>query len=75
MGKNTNNVLVIMHESMATEGKDWIRNNYGTTFLCVNDVEYENSVVLLEQHMRDKVQDVEECLNETISNQKKKEHE
>ena len=75
MGKNIKNMSMTMYKSIATEGKDWIRNNYGTTFLCVNDVEYESSVMLHEQHMPDKTQDVEEHLNETIRNQKKNEHE
>ena len=46
IGKNTNNVLVVMRKSMVTEGKDWIRNNYGNAFLCVNDIEHESSVML-----------------------------
>ena len=48
-----------MHESMETEGKDWIRNNYGTTFLCVNYVEHESSVMLHEQKISDKAQDID----------------
>ena len=71
-GKNINNVLVIMQKRMVPDGKDWIRNNYGTTCLSVNDIECKSSVMLHKQHMPEKVQNVEEHLNETISNQKKK---
>ena len=66
--------MVTMHESMETDGKDQIRNNYGTTFLSVNDIECKSSVMLYKQHTPEKAQDGEECLNETISKQKKKEH-
>ena len=34
MGNIENNALVVMHESMVTEGKDGIRNEYRNTF-CV----------------------------------------
>ena len=56
------------------EGKDWIKNNYGNTFLHVEDVEHESSVMLNEQQLPDEVKDVEACLNEEISNKNRKEN-
>ena len=57
---------------MVTQGKDWIRNNYGKTFLCIEEIEYESSVMLNKQKIPDKVKDVEACLKDEISNKKKK---
>ena len=59
LGKNTNTTLIVMHKIMVMEGKDWIRNNYGNKFLCVNNIEHKSSVMLCKQQIPDKAKDVD----------------
>ena len=54
MGKNNNNVLVVMHKNMEAQGRDWIRNNYGNAFLLIEEKEHESSVTLCKQKMPEK---------------------
>ena len=46
IGKNENNVLVVMHRGMMSYGKEWTRQNYGTKFVLIEDKEHESSVTL-----------------------------
>ena len=71
-GENANNVLVATRKSAVSQGKDWIRNDYGNAFLRIEEIEHEISVMSNEQQAPDKVKDIEACLSEDISNRKKK---
>ena len=61
-----------MHRSMTIQGKDWIRNDYGTAFFLIEEKEHGSSVMLHEQQTPEKVKDVEEFLNDEISSRKNK---
>ena len=64
--ENKNNVLLIMHVSMMSQVKNWVRNNYGTMCLFVDKIENEQTKNTW------KVNEVEECLIEEISSRKNK---
>ena len=51
--------MVTICESMTTKGKDWIKNNYGNAFLCIEEIECESNVMLNKKQAPDKVKDVE----------------
>ena len=59
IGKNEDNVLLVMHRVMMSYGKEWKRQNYCTKCMLIGDKENEISVMLNREEMPQKVKDVE----------------
>ena len=70
--ENKNNVLLVLHRGMIAQEKDWIRNNYCSACLFVDEKNVKVALCCTNKKTPEKVNEVEECLNGEISSRKNK---